>query len=135
MPSRVFIDTTVFVYLFDGDTPAKRARARELIASNDMTAVVSTQVLQEFYVTVTRKLAAPRDIASFEVVAPDVPMVLRATARSRSSSLSLWDALIVEAATEARCERRLLENLQAGQRSGRMQVKNPFAGVEDPSTR
>ena len=136
MTPRVFVDTNVFVYLFDSDAPAKRARARAIIAARDATVVTSTQVLQEFYVTVTRKLATPlasaeaeaatRDLASFTVVAPDTAMVLRAIALSRKASLSFWNALIIEAASEAGCDHLLSEDLQAGQVFGAVTVENPF---------
>ena len=137
MAHRTFVDTNVFVYLFDGDAPAKQSRARDILDSGDTTFVVSTQVLQEFYVTVTRKLATPlpaldaeaatRDLAAFEVVAPDARMVLRAIALARKASFSLWDALIVEAADAAGCDRLLSEDLQAGQAIGSVTVHNPFA--------
>ena len=61
MASRTFFDTNVLVYLFDADSPGKQARAREALGERlaDGAVVVSTQVLQEFFVTVTRKLARP----------------------------------------------------------------------------
>lgn len=134
---RVFVDTNVFVYLFDADAAAKQTRARALLGAGDLEIVVSTQVMQEFYVTVTRKLASPldqadaeaatRDLAAFDVVTPDARMVLRAIARTRTSSLAFWDALIVEAAVDAGCERLLSEDLQAGQQFGDLTIENPFA--------
>ena len=57
-----FIDTNVLVYLFDNNAPAKQAVARELLGAGRF--VLSTQVLSEFYVTVTRKLARPLDSAT-----------------------------------------------------------------------
>jgi predicted nucleic acid-binding protein len=134
---RVFVDTNVFVYLFDADAAAKRARARALLEAVGSEIVVSTQVMQEFYVTVTRKLATPlppaeaeaatRDLAAFNVVVTDASMVLRAIARVRTAAISFWDALIVEAAIEAGCERLLSEDLQAGQQFGNLTIENPFS--------
>ena len=61
MPDSVFLDTNVLVYLFDSDTPSKQTVARQVLAGDggDVRIVISTQVLQEFYVTVTRKLGTP----------------------------------------------------------------------------
>lgn len=136
MSGKTFLDTNVLVYLFDASAPAKRRRAREVVQREADTAVVSTQVLQELYVTVTRKLGRPlpeaeaeaavRDLASFEVVATDPDLVLRAIARSRQDRLSLWDALVVEAALGSGCDRLLSEDLQDGHQYGPLRVENPF---------
>jgi len=137
MSGRAFLDTNVLVYLFDRDTPAKQRRAREVLETEGGSAAVSTQVLQEFYVTVTRKLGQPlaekdaeaavRDLAALEVVPVDTPLVLAAIARSRADRLSLWDALVVESALRAGCRRLLTEDLQDGRLFGRLRVENPFA--------
>ncbi len=138
MSDRAFLDTNVLVYLFDRDTPAKQQRAREVLEAEGGSAAVSTQVLQEFYVTVTRKLGQPlaekdaeaavRDLAALEVVPVDTPLVLAAIARSRGDRISLWDALVVESALHAGCRRLLTEDLQDGRLFGRIRVENPFAG-------
>ncbi len=85
--------------------------------------MVSTQVLQEFYVVTTRKLKTPlsedtaaravRGLAKLDVVGVDAPLVLAAVDTSRLVQLSLWDALIIEAASRAGCERVLSEDLNA----------------------
>lgn len=61
MSDRIFLDTNVAVYLFDNDAPEKQRRAREIFSSEDLRGriIISTQVLQEFYVSVMRKLAEP----------------------------------------------------------------------------
>lgn len=138
MSDRVFLDTNVLVYLFDRDETAKREQAEGLLRDGlrpeDL--VISTQVLQEFYVTVTRKfksplpeaeaLAAVHRFSQLSVVSIDPPMVLRAIAFSQEHLLSLWDALIVQAALEGGCERLLTEDLHAGWQIGRLRVENPF---------
>jgi len=136
MSDRAFVDTNVFVYLFDRDAPDKRRRARALIEEEHGRLVLSTQVLQEFFVTVTSKLAKPlpeeeaeaavRDMAALEVVEVEVGMVLRAIARGRLHKVSLWDALIVEAALARGCERLLTEDMQHGRQFGALRVENPF---------
>ena len=142
MSGRTFLDTNVFVYLFDRDDPAKQQRAREIVNQVGAAAVLSTQVLQEFYVSVTRKLATPlaaaeaeravHDLASLDVVVIDVPMVKHAVALSRGDALSFWDALIVEAARAHGCNRLLSEDLQDGRAFGDVQIENPFRTSPDP---
>ena len=68
MSGRVFVDTNVLVYLFDGDAPQKQRRARQILDEEGSpgSIVISTQVLQEFYVTVTRKLGKPLKEAEAE---------------------------------------------------------------------
>ena len=95
MSARVFLDTNVLVYLFDLDAPEKQARAREILETEGASgrAMVSTQVLQEFYVSVTRKLAQPldpetayravEDLASLPVVQIDTTLILSAITRHR----------------------------------------------------
>jgi predicted nucleic acid-binding protein len=138
MSDRAFLDTNVVVYAFDADAPSKQEVARRLLEdlATGGRCVVSTQVLQEFFVTVTRKLAVPlpqadaeratRDLSQFQVVPVDVPIVFAAIATSRDSRISYWDALIIEAARTADCRRLLSEDLQAGRRFGSVVVENPF---------
>jgi predicted nucleic acid-binding protein len=137
---RVFVDTNVFVYLFDAQDPVRRQRARDVIAglARDKALVLSSQVLSELYVTVTRKLAEPlptamalralADLAVFPVVAVDAALVQRAASRSAREPLSHWDALIVEAAIEAGADTVYSEDLQAGSGYRGVTVVDPFAG-------
>jgi predicted nucleic acid-binding protein len=141
MKGRVFLDTNVLVYVYDADEPTKQALAAERVKSlvADGVAVVSTQVLQEFYVTVTRKLARPvpqdaaeqavRELASLPVVAIDRPLVLAAIRTSREAHLSLWDALIISAAMTANCSMILSEDMQPGVKIDGLWVENPFSDL------
>lgn len=136
--SRSFFDTNVLLYLFDNSVPEKKARAQEVFSEEVEAgrAVLSTQILQEFYVNVTRKLTEPlpaevaeaqvRDFARLPLVRVDEAMILAAIERSRSMSLSFWDSLVVEAALRAGAGRLLTEDLQRGQRIGSLSVENPF---------
>jgi predicted nucleic acid-binding protein len=137
MTVRTFVDTNVWVYAVDGAEAAKQQRARSVLEGLDPSStVVSAQVLNEYYVTVTRKLAQPlspadattavRGIADLEVVAITGPLVLRGIDRARDSDLSLWDALIVEAARAADCDVLLTEDLNADQDFGGVRVENPL---------
>jgi predicted nucleic acid-binding protein len=135
---RSFFDTNVLVYLYDNLDPEKKIRAQQVFAqeSERGRAVLSTQVLQEFYWAVTRKLASPlpeevaeervRDFCELPLVRVDAPMILAAIARSRSQSFTFWDALIVEAALRVGAGHLLTEDLQHGQRIGGLVVENPF---------
>jgi predicted nucleic acid-binding protein len=136
---RVFLDTNVLVYLFDSDAPAKQQRAREVVGElvRDRRLVLSSQVLSELYVTVTRKLAVPLspedalraldDLTAFPVVAVDAPLVRRAAARSTEECISHWDAMILEAALEAGAATVYSEDLQPGHGYQGVTVEDPFA--------
>lgn len=138
MSGRTFLDSNVLVYSVD-ESPAEKAkheRATDLLSAQPESLVVSTQVLQEFYVVTTRKLKRPlseelaaravRGIAKLDVVGVDVPLVLSAVDTSRTARVSLWDALIIEAASRAGCERVLSEDLNAGQVIRGVRIENPF---------
>jgi predicted nucleic acid-binding protein len=101
------------------------------------TGVLSTQVLQEFYVVATRKLAAPMHrttarrivtlYAEWPVVQADVPLILAASELEQRHTLSFWDALIVESARRAGATRLLTGDLQPGRVVSGVTVDNPFA--------
>lgn len=112
------------------------ARARELLNECAEIAVLSTQVLAEFYVAVTRKLGKPlpagearaavESLCKLEVRPVHMNLVKSATRRSQDSQISYWDALIVETAIEADASALLTEDLQHGQQFDRLRVINPF---------
>ena len=139
MSERTFVDTNVWVYAVDAADDARRTRALALLTpSPDSNFVVSTQVLVEFYVVVTRKLASPLsedaaqamvdEIARLPVVPADADLVTSAMAGSREWRIPLWDALIVRAAEVAGCTRVLSEDLTHGAVYGSVRVENPFLG-------
>ena len=133
---KVFLDTNVLVYAQDHDAPEKRKRSRELIANvvATGTGVISTQVLQEFYVTATRKmgvapLAAKAVVQSFtilEVVQISPDLIAQAIDRSVLSQISFWDALIVAASVSSGCATIYSEDLNAGQVIDGVRIVNPF---------
>jgi len=136
---RIFVDTNVLVYLFDAEEPAKQQRAREVVSElmGAGALVLSSQVLSELYVTVTRKLAYPlepasarralADLAVYPVVAIDATLVLRAATRAVAEQIAYWDALILEAAVEAGAEAVYSEDLQHGRTYQGVTVQDPFA--------
>jgi predicted nucleic acid-binding protein len=133
---KVFFDTNVLVYAQDLDAPHKRERSRQLMAEVAATGrgVISTQVLQEYYVTATRKLGvAPlaaksvvQSFRMFEIVQLSPELIEQAIDRSVLSQLSFWDALIVAASAASGCTTIYSEDLNAGQVIGGVKVVNPF---------
>ncbi len=138
MNDRVFFDTNVLVYAFDQSEPEKRAVAKELMHRHGAGGklVLSTQVLQEFYVTVTRVGKAflnpheahdvVTDLAEFSLVQVDQPIISQAMKRHQKGNFSFWDSLIVEAALQAGCSRLLSEDMHHGLAVGSLTVHNPF---------
>lgn len=131
-----FVDTNVFVYLFDNDSPRQQARARELLVGYAQHIILSTQVLGEFYVTVTRKFQTPLpatdamealdELCAFPVRPLRTELVRSAVRRSASSELSYWDALIIESAIDAGATILLTEDLQHGRTFDGLRIVNPF---------
>jgi predicted nucleic acid-binding protein len=138
MTARVFVDTNVLVYQLDTREPEKQAKARAWIDRLWSTrgGRVSSQVLQELYVTLTHKLAPglEREAAqkvvqalwAWQPVLIDERVFAIAWAVQERFGLSWWDALIVAAARMAECSHLLTEDLQHGQDFGDLRVVNPF---------
>ncbi len=137
MSLRSFFDTNVLVYADDKAAPAKQRRAVELVAEHRRagTGVVSLQVLQEYFVTVTRKLGVEATLArrkvellaEFDVAAPDVADILAAIDLHRLHGFSFWDALILRSAKQSGCRVLLSENFQGQREVDGVRVENPFA--------
>jgi len=136
MSARSFFDTNVLVYADDKAASTKQRRAVELVAEHRRagTGVVSLQVLQEYFVTVTRKLHLDADIArrkvellaEFDVAAPDLADVLAAIDLHRLHGFSFWDALVVRAAKQSGCTVLLTEDLQDRREVDGVRIVNPF---------
>ncbi len=136
MTDRAFIDTNIVVYAYDRSDPVKQEQARSVMADTDRRPVVSTQVLSEFYVTITRKLerpvpsAAAREavdrLSRFPVIPLDRDLALAAIDTAQSHQLSYWDSLIVEAARVGGCRTLLTEDLNAGSEIRGVEIVNPF---------
>ena len=127
-------DTSVWIYSIDRQDPNKRQRATDVLASTQV--IVSTQVMSEFYVVATRKLATPlrpaearafvANMARLQVVALDSGLVSAAVDGSIEWGISYWDALIIRAAEAAGCDRVLSEDLDHGRTYGSVTVEDPF---------
>lgn len=135
--SKIFLDTNVLVYAMDRSTPSKRKRARALIRSLDgkeTQGVISTQVMQEFFVVATKKLgvdplpakAILAQFDHFETVVVDPPLIREAIDHSILNRLSFWDALILSSAKSAQCDKICSEDFSDGHTLGGIRVENPF---------
>ena len=134
--SKIFIDTNILVYGLDSYNPNKQEKCRSLLRTlaDDLRGVISTQVMQEFYVAATRKLGVDplltKDILHsferFEVVIITPEAIKDAVDCSIINRLSFWDALIVVAAESARCERVWSEDLNDGQVIRGVRIENPL---------
>jgi len=143
MSADVFVDTDVFVYARDASEPLKQPRAHAWLEQlwSHRTGRVSVQVLNEYYVTVTRKLdpglsrpEARADVQALMVWDPvpiDEDLVRRAFGLEDVASLSWWDALIVAAARQSGCRFVLSEDLPTGQIIDGMRIVSPFEVAPD----
>jgi predicted nucleic acid-binding protein len=134
-----FVVANVLVYAFDSSAKAKQAAARELIERlwESGTGCLSVQVLQEFFVTVTRKVAQPlsvdeaadriREFTTWKVFAPTADDVLAAIALHKQAKVSFWDAMVVQAAAESGCDTLWTEDLNDGQVLRGVRIRDPFA--------
>lgn len=135
----VFVDTNILVYAHDVEAGDKHRGAAEIVADLWTTrrGLLSVQVLQEFYVNITRKIPTPVPAATAreivrnytlwrtEWIAPvDVP---RASEIEEQNRISFWDALIVTAAIKGGATRILSEDFSPGQRISGVLIENPFA--------
>jgi predicted nucleic acid-binding protein len=139
MSARFFLDTNIFVYSFDLHATSKAARAQELIrdAFTSRKGVISYQVVQEFFNVALRRFSSPMLIADAQQYLATVFRPLlgvqsssalyeEALRISQASKISWYDSLIVSAAVQSGCDRLYTEDLQNGQKFGRLQVVNPF---------
>jgi len=139
MKSRIFVDTNILIYAHDLDAGSRHdiaASAIEELWENE-NGVMSTQVLQEFYVNITRKIKTPLSQArargiienylSWHIEVNESDTVLLASEIEERHLLSFWDALIIAAACRAKVDKILTEDLNHGQKIEGILIENPFA--------
>lgn len=138
MNGKVFLDTNILVYAHDLDAGMKHAVAVQIVKDmwEKRLGVLSTQVLQEFYVTITKKIGNPislfeareiiRTYASWGIRENTATSVIRASEIEDNYHISFWDALIVVAAYEAKVDKILTEDLSSGQIIEGILIENPF---------
>ena len=140
MSGKTFIDTNVLIHAHDLDASAKHQIAKAVLRElwSERTGVLSMQVLQEFYVNVTRKIPSPlsKDLARLVVSSYAIwcvettPAEISAAFRIEDESrIGFWDALIVSSAVKSGATRILSEDLSAGQRIAGILIENPFVGI------
>jgi predicted nucleic acid-binding protein len=135
--AKIFIDTNIFVYILDRYDKNKQKIARktlENIVENDI-AVISTQILQEFYNICTTKLhIIPLKVKGYvhnysenlEVVQNSSEIIERGIDISIISQISFWDALIIASAEYSKCSEIITEDLNDGQIINGIRIRNPF---------
>lgn len=138
MNDKAFFDTNVLVYAFDKREPEKQAIAKQLLRDfgSEGRLVLSTQVLQELYVTLTKMgkqvLSSEdaeeivNDFAEYPLVQVDRMVIAAAMKRHQSKAFSFWDSLIVEAALQANCSVLFSEDMQDSRQIGQLVIRNPF---------
>lgn len=140
MSGKTFIDTNVLIYAHDADAGAKHQISKEVLRElwTERTGVLSVQVLQEFYVNVTRKISTPvsKELARLVVSSyaiwctESTPTEIASAFRIEDESrIGFWDALIVSAASKSGATRILSEDLNAGQRIAGIVIENPFVDI------
>jgi len=138
-PAPCFVDTNVLVYAFDkSGSPKKRAAQRLLddLMEKDLLRV-STQVLQELFVTLTRRVSQPcsiqealavlEDLTAWPLMVVDYAAIRAAAGLADQATISFWDALIVIAAARAGATVLYTEDLNDGQEILGVRIRNPFA--------
>ncbi|MFY3385174.1 PIN domain-containing protein [Paracidovorax sp. MALMAid1276] len=135
-PGLCFVDTNVLLYAVDDRAPPKRDAAERLVAQlqREQRGVVSTQVMLELAHNLARKFQVSKTTAAlmtaayaqWRVVPADAQLVLKALARAAESQLSVWDAMVVEAALLSGAQTLFTEDLGHGQRFGPLTIVNPF---------
>jgi predicted nucleic acid-binding protein len=135
--SKFFLDTNILLYTLDANDKSKQAKARKLIQTitEQNIPVISTQVLQEFYVASTTKLRVEpllaknimRSFENMEIVQITPYLIREAADTSILNAISFWDSLIVVAAESAQCERLYTEDLNSGQIIRGVKIENPFS--------
>lgn len=138
MSGKVFLDTNILIYAYDVDAKDKHLISNKIVKKlwESNKGVLSTQVLQEFYVTVTKKIVKPitsnnarniiRTYLSWDIIVITPVSVILASEISERNCISFWDAMIVEAAKEAGADRILTEDLNSGQIIEGILIENPL---------
>jgi predicted nucleic acid-binding protein len=134
-----FVDTNVLIYAHDQSAGVKHDQAKQLLMElwQNRNGCVSVQVLQEFYVNVTQKVAKPlpsevaaqiiSDLSTWQVHQPGIEDVLNAIRLQSKHQISFWDAMILSSAMALGCEIVWSEDLNPGQSYDTVTVRSPFA--------
>jgi predicted nucleic acid-binding protein len=136
--AKIFLDTNVIIYAYDVSAGAKREKAQKIIVDlwESGQGLLSTQVLQEFFVSVTRKIPQPlelktakqivSDLLRWDIVINDGNSIMEAIELLSDHRYSFWDSLIIQAAIKGGASLLLSEDLSGGQNIKGITIKNPF---------
>ncbi|GHV83170.1 twitching motility protein PilT [Spirochaetia bacterium] len=134
--NKYFIDSNIWIYSVDESEKTKKDAARKTLnhLNMDSTVVLSTQVVQEFYNGVIKKLKLDAIVAEslvyemkkHEIVQVDFDLIIRGIDISINSKTAFWDGLIIAAAESAKCKAIVTEDLNDGQIICGMKIINPF---------
>lgn len=139
-----FVDTNILVYAYDHSAGQKHTQAAHLVEDcwENGKGCLSIQVLQELYVTVTRKIVTPldhqnarllvADLAQWRIHIPEAGDVLQAIDLQHTYRLSFWDCMVLHSAASLGCTQLLSEDLSHGETYGKIQVINPFMANVQP---
>jgi predicted nucleic acid-binding protein len=134
-----FVDTNVLLYAYDRTAGHKHLVARSLLAElwASKRGLMSTQVMQEFYVNATRKLPRPLPVTRAQAVIAGYATwpvhqiaptdIIEASQLQGRQQLSFWDSLVVVAASRMGAATLLTEDLQHGRTIAGVRIVNPFA--------
>lgn len=144
-PPGIFVDANILIYAHDQSAGDKQRQASAALRSlwADRAGCLSIQVLQEFFVNITRKVPRPLDarqasdaidaLATWRVHSPNVDDIQSAIRMQERYGLSFWDAMVITSAAALGCRILWSEDLNPGQHYGEVQVVNPLlAPAADP---
>jgi predicted nucleic acid-binding protein len=133
MSGKTFIDTNIFIYSLDSRDGRKQEIARKVLRSVE-NGVISTQVMQEFYAVMTRKLnVAPLEarkivqtMERFEIVPTSPKLIYEAINVHILEQIQFWDAMIIVGGNFTNCTQLLSEDFNTGQIISGIEIINPF---------
>jgi predicted nucleic acid-binding protein len=135
---KLFLDTNILIYAYDASAGAKHDLSRKILIEcwNSGNGIISTQVLQEFFVSLTGKIPKPlnipiareiiEDLLRWDVIINDGDSILGAVEIHTQHKYSFWDSLIIEAAVRGESKYLITEDLSHGQVIRGVEFKNPF---------
>jgi predicted nucleic acid-binding protein len=136
--AKTFLDTNIVIYAYDASAGLKHEIARQIMTDlwTSGNGILSTQVLQEFYVNLTRKIPKPldldlarqivADLLKWDVVVNGGDSILDAIDIQKRHNFSFWDAMIISSAVTGGAVTLLSEDLTDGQIIGGVAIRNPF---------
>jgi len=141
MSDKIFVDTNILIYAHDIDSGSKHDAAVKIITDlwEKANGILSNQVLQEFYIVITRKIPKPtslsearsiiRNYLKWQIEENNSNSILRASEIQEKYNISFWDALIIAAAQQAGATKIITEDMNSGQTIESILIENPFSNV------